>query len=474
MSPLEWIVFLEGQLAKRQPEIEKHHRYYDADEQVLAFAQRKFREEFGQLFTGWRDNFCGIAVDSVTERMKIDGFRWGKEPDADEQAQEIWQKNNLDAEASQVHNDAMVAGESFLLVWADEDDQPIITPESSREVVVHRTPGSRRKLDAALKRYRDDWGGQHITLWTPDQVYTSTRGVVRGSRKWTDPVAEENPLGVVPIVPMVNKPRLHRDRNALWSDLKPIVPIQDAITKIVADAIVASEFAAYPQRILSGIELPEDENGNTIAPIQAAIDRMLLFEDENVKWGQFSAADLQNYCHLVDMLVMHLASIARIPPHYFMSQKGSSNSGESYQTKESGLGFKITERKLHMGEGWESAMRLAFKVLEDPRAEEMSAETIWADHEYTSEGQRIDALVKLNQGLGVPQRQLWEDAGYSPQQIARFEDMQEEEFQRKLEQQKAMAEAMPQPVGPPGAQSGNQATKPQRGNSGNDNRKNAA
>nr|SBO90562.1 hypothetical protein BN4615_P76 [Nonomuraea gerenzanensis] len=271
---------------------------------------------------------------------------------------------------------------------------------------------------------------------------------------------------------MTNRPRLGRDRWHPWSDLKPIIPIQDAITKITADSIVASEFSAYAQRIITGLEL-EDEDGNDVSPIKSAIDRLILLEDPDVKWGQFEASDLRNYVYLVDMLVMHLASIARVPPHYFLAQSGSSNSGESYQTKESGLGFKIAERKLHMGEGWESVIRMAFKVKKDARAEEMSAETIWGNHEYASEGQRIDALVKLNQGLGVPQRQLWEDAGYSPQQIARFEEMQEAEFQRKLEQQKAMVAAMPQPVGLPGGKPGD-AAKPQRGNSGNDNKKIAA
>lgn len=396
-------------MASRQGDIDKYYRYYDAEEAILAFAQRKFSEDFGPMFTQWRDNFCGIAVDAVVERMKVEGFRWGEAPEADKDAQKLWQANALDTEAPQVHTDAMVTGESYVIVWGDEDDEPVISPESSREVIVHRTPGKRRQLDAGMKKYRDDWGSEFITLWTPDTVYTSTRGMSRGSKKWTEPDGKPNPLGAVPIVPMTNRPRLGRDRWHPWSDLKPIIPIQDAITKITADSIVASEFSAYAQRIITGLEL-EDEDGNDVSPIKSAIDRLILLEDPDVKWGQFEASDLRNYVYLVDMLVMHLASIARVPPHYFLAQSGSSNSGESYQTKESGLGFKIAERKLHMGEGWESVIRMAFKVKKDARAEEMSAETIWGNHEYASEGQRIDALVKLNQGLGVPQRQLWEDA----------------------------------------------------------------
>jgi hypothetical protein len=199
---------------------------------------------------------------------------------------------------------------------------------------------------------------------------------------------------------------------------------------------------------------------------------MLLFEEENVKWGQFSAADLANYDTVITMFIMHIASISRTPAHYFAGSGGmSSNSGEFTQSREAGLVNKVRDRELHFGEGWERAMRLAFMVKGDEaKAKEVRAETIWADPEYRSEGQKIDGLVKLNQ-IGVPMRQLWEDAGYTPSQIERFGDMQEEEFKLKLEQQKAMAEAMPQQPGTPGQPGA--VPKPQPGNSGNDNRKNS-
>ncbi|MFC4116466.1 phage portal protein [Nonomuraea zeae] len=459
---------MEGKLGANRGDVEKYNTYYDAEEQVLAFAQRKFREEFGYLFADWRDNFCGVVVDSMTERMRIDGFRWGDEPDADKDAQKIWQANYLDAESVQAHTDALVAGAAYLTVWGDEEDQPLIVPESALHMAVQYEPGSRRKLSAALKKYFDDWGQEHVTLWTPDTVYTTTRG--HKDSFWGEPETKENPLGIVPVVPLWNRPRLSRDKP--WSELKPIVPIQQAISKIVADLITASEFNAYPQRIISGIELPEDDEGNTTAPLQAAIDRLLLFEEENVKWGQFSAADLANYETAITMLVMHLASISRTPSHYFAGGGGmSSNSGEFTQSREAGLVNKVRDRELHFGEGWERAMRLGFLVKGDEaKAKETRAETIWADPEYRSEGQKIDGLIKLNQ-IGVPMRQLWEDAGYSPPQIARFSDMQEAEFKLKVEQQKVMAEAMPQQPGAPGQPGAK--PKPQPGNSGNDNRKNS-
>ncbi|MFE0151395.1 phage portal protein [Nonomuraea sp. NPDC059007] len=480
VTPIEWITWLEGRLTARASQVRKYRTYYDAEETTLGFAQTKFKEEFGYLFREWRDNFCSIVVDSLSERLTVQGFRLGDDPEADSDAHEIWQRNFLDADSNAAHIEALTAGESYLAVWGHEDTaKPIITPETADEVVVQYAPGSRRKLDAALKRYWDDWGTEHVTLWTPKLVYTAQRGSTYDS--WTEPRPAKNPLGVVPIVPLVNRQRLGRKKP--FSEIAPIVPLQDAVSKIAADAIVASEFGAYPQRILSGIEIPEDEDGNPVAPIKAAIDRMLLFEDENVKWGQFAAAELQNYVHLINLFVQHISTISRTPPHYLLVNGGQAPSGESIQSAEAGLVAKARERMLHFGESWETAMRLAFLVKGDKaKAEAWQAETIWADPEFRSEAQRADAMVKRAQGLGVPQRQLWEDAGYTPQQIARFEDMQDEEFKRKLDQQKQMTDAMPQPAmpGAPGA-AGKPAPKGQaaamkkpQGNSGNNARKIAA
>jgi hypothetical protein len=64
-------------------------------------------------------------------------------------------------------------------------------------------------------------------------------------------------------------------------------------------------------------------------------------------------------------------------------------------------------------------MRLAFAVLDDPRADARMAETLWADPESFSEGVRTDSLLK-QLAMGVPVRVLWERAGYSQTEIAQF------------------------------------------------------
>jgi len=162
------------------------------------------------------------------------------------------------------------------------------------------------------------------------------------------------------------------------------------------------------------------------ADLDAALDRLFVGEDPDTKFGQFAAADLGNYTALVQSLVQHLASVSRVPFHYFLLNGGQAPSGESIKSAEAGLVSKARERQTHFGEVWEDVIRLAFRVLGDPRAEASAAETIWRDAEYRTEGEHVDALLKLK-SLGVPVQQLWEDAGYSPQQIERFDQMREDD-----------------------------------------------
>jgi hypothetical protein len=88
---------------------------------------------------------------------------------------------------------------------------------------------------------------------------------------------------------------------------------------------------------------------------------------------------------------------------------------------------KVGRKQLALGEGWEEVMRLAFMVRGDKkRSQENAAETVWRDPEYRTEGEHIDAVVKLR-ALGVPLEVLWQKAGFTAQEIARFKDQLREE-----------------------------------------------
>ncbi|MEU5577788.1 phage portal protein [Streptomyces huasconensis] len=461
-TPSGWVDWLHSKLLRRRTYLKFCSDYYDGKHQKMVFAQAKYQSEFGRVFEQWSDNFCGLIVDSVNERMFIDGFQMTDEPGGDKDAREIWQRNHLDAESNAAHLDAMVRGVSYAIVWADSAGEPTISIESAENVVVQHKPGSRWDIEAAAKFYTDDWGREFVTLWWNGSVYTGS-GM---TGQWGDYKEARNPLGGPPVVPIPNRSRL---TGPYLSDLAVVIPIQDAVNKTVADALVASEYAAWPQRYVTGLEIQEDEQGRPVEPYKVAVDKLLQAESPDVKFGQFEAADLKNYVNLTNMLVQHMASISRIPFHYFLLNGGTAPSGESITSAEAGLIAKTRERMLHFGEAWERVMRLAFRVMGDKRAEAHGAEVIWRDPENRTEGQHMDALLK-RQLLGAPRDQLLLDAGYTPQQIERFRAMREQDAKDAMELAKKYP--APQPEPPNGPQAAEKAArKPPQGNSGNAARK---
>lgn len=433
---------MSGRLATQAANGRKYVNYYDSKDTPLQYAQKKFAEVFGDTLKSYKDNFCPLIVDSISERMVINGFRMGEDEESDKDAQEIWQRSFLDADSNAATIDTLVQGISALVVWVDDEKRPIITPESASEVVVQYKAGSRRKLEAAYREFTDDWGEVHGTLFLPNGVYTAAKG----KAGWSNPDFTENPFEEVPVVPLTNRKRL---RSEPFSELASIIPISDAINKVSMDALVASEFGAFPQRVISGLEPFEDTEEERMAMMRAYIDRILTFDGDDVKWGQFDPTDLGNYVKLIDMLVQHMASQSRVPFNYFLLNGGQAPSGESIAAAEAGLVAKARERMLHFGESWETAMRLAFKAMDDPRADAYDAEVIWGDPEHRTQAALVDSLVKLKE-LDVPVRQLQRDYGYSAKQILRFVEMKEEELKQKAEWDEKYGPPEPVP-GQPGA-----------------------
>lgn len=430
-SPIEWINYMSGELGSQRSKMKPYRDAYDATDQPINYAQEKFREIFGDMFFGWRDNFCSLIVDSISERLIVQGFRMTQDQKEkelyDKDAQEIWQRSYLDADSNAAHIDALVQGSSFLINWVDDDGKQIIVPESAHDVVVKYYPGSRRKVYRGYREFTDDWGATHATLWDPNYVYTAVRGAKEDS-KWSHPTVDPNPYGVVPITALTNRKRLKPEP---FSELAAILPIQEAINKVSSDAIIASEFAAFPQRVIMGLEPFEDTDEERNAMLRAYVDRILAFDGENVSIDQWQPADLGNYVKLIDMLVQHMASQSRVPFHYFLLNGGQAPSGESITAAEAGLVAKANERMLHFGESWEMAMRIAFRGMGDPRADAFAAECVWDNPERQSIGVLIDSAVKKAENLDVPKQQIWEDIGYSQAQIARFPQMKEEELKQE-------------------------------------------
>jgi hypothetical protein len=444
---------LEQELDRRQADITLWNNFYKGLHN-LGFASDRFKAAFGGLFENFADNWCEVVCDAPAERLTPVGFRFGTgdeadPPQADKDAQRIWQASSMDAWSRVAHTEASVKSRAFVLVWAQDPDadevEPEITVEDATQCIVAYEPGSRRHRKAAFKRFAGEDGFEYATLYLRDELWKWRRakapsGLILPSsyalNRWL-PRGDEpeqqripNPMDRVPLVELLNKPRLTDDPAP---EHRQIIPIQGALNKLIADMLTASEAGAFPARWGTGIDLPKDPlTGQEIDDPELwrlAVNKMLRASNPGAKFGNFEAADLSNFVAGITLLTEHISALSRTPPTYFMG-KVQNVSADGLTVADAALASKCRDKTGFLGEDWEEVMRLAFLVKGDEkRGRNPLAETIWRDVEYRTEAQHIDAVMK-KKALGVPWRQLMEDAGYTPTQIDRMETMLEQDANR--------------------------------------------
>ncbi len=425
-SPLWTLYRLHTQLEAEKPRLLQLEAYYRGLHKLPVVTDSETRDDLLHLLTISGSNYMRPVINAEKQRIKWQGVRLQDDADAepDEQTWEMVQANNLEADSPVLWQTALTQRRGYLSVWypqaGDDPLYPVIRIEDPTQCYVEHDPADRRRRRAAIKVWVDDWTGQQFAnLYTSTAVHKwwwepATRAKPYGG--WVQ--REEtlrNPLGVVPIVPVVNQPGLQWRG---WSEIDDLIQIQDRINTTIFNRQVAEHFAAFRQKWATGLEIPVDEEGNPVDSFKSAINKFWLNEDPAGKFGQFEATDLSNYGAAKESDVQDIAVISSTPRHYF-TVNGQAPSGDSMKSAEAGLVAKVVDFERTAAGSLREVVRLARKVkgLDTP----VDCEILWADPEYQTLGQLVDSHVKLYAAGILPRRDVLEKLGYTPSQIARIE-----------------------------------------------------
>lgn len=435
----EIVRLLHEKLRERQDDIQRFDNYYRG-EHPLAFATPEFQAAFGGLFRDFSDNWCGVVVDSTAERLEVRGFRADGAREDDRASWDLWRQQNLDTESNLAFIESLVTGRAFALVWAG-DNGAEITFEHPEQAIVAYEPGSRTRRRYALKAWAED-GWDMATLYTVDEVWKFQR---KGSGEWKPrEVPNElwpltHSLGSVPMVELANRPRL---KGEPASELAPVVPMQDAVNLLWSHLMTASDYAAFPQRMILGAERPiepiMDANGNVTGERAVPVERFRVsrigwLEDPNAKLAEWSAADLSNYTKVIEQAVQHIAAQTKTPPDYLLGSMVNI-SGDALTAAERSLVSKVRERQQYFGGALREVMRLGHIANDNPLAAAQIAQgrVMWRDPQYRTESEHVDALMKMK-ALGVPDEAIWERLPDTDQvEIERWKAMQADGASRAL------------------------------------------
>lgn len=470
---------LYAELSNRKTLAHREEAYYRGD-QPLKFASDKWREFHGNRYTQFSDNWCAPVANTANERLRLIGFRIddaAQRSDVEKALWRDWQLANMEAESSAGWLHGMVTSRSFVIVWGDSDDEPVSTWERSDQVIVGYDPEFPSRRLAALKTWCDD-STEYATLYTPAEVwkfqrkYTETAqykgdlievppgsrgenffnrqtasgiyvpagGAMSGWQQRQPPGDDtwplKNPLGVVPVVEMPNRPMLGADP---LSEISGTRAMQDAINLLWAYLFNAADFASFPARVVMGQEPPKipilDENGQKVGEKEVDLkklseDRILWLTGQNTKIGQWDAAKLDVFTTIIETAVSHIAAQTRTPPNQMLLGKGLVNvSADGMKAAAEGQVMKVKEMQLFLTPPVREWFRLNALVRDDKALADKcrTGAAQWKDAENHSEAQLSDALVKLGT-IGFPFQWLAERYGLGETELVRVMEMRDKQM----------------------------------------------
>lgn len=393
MTP-ELLTGLQMKLDGAQLRLGTLQAYYEG-RQPFAFLAPESKTAVANRLDRLASNVCKLAVISLAERLRVTGLTLNGAPS--DRLWQWWLDNDLDDLSTIAHREALAFGSSYAIVWAGADGMPSVSIESAQQVATLMDPGT-RQVTAALKRWSnvDPVTGAPVDVnavyYGPDEIVTLHADTFdTPAIQWTTTNRTRNPLGVVPVVPLVNGETL-LDANGT-SEMQDVMPLSDALNKLMADMMVSSEYAGRPRRWATGIELEEDEDGNAVNPFPGT-NRMMTAEDPASRFGQLPAADLSGYGTAAGLIVQQIAAVSGMPSHY-LGVKDSVTSADALRASEASLATRAEDRQRRFGRSWRTVAQLMVAVTDgvDPRT--VRAGVTWADPTTASAAQEADAAAKL-------------------------------------------------------------------------------
>lgn len=411
-------------------------QYADGDH-PLTYTNERLREIFRSLDAKFTENWCSLVLGACLERIEMQGWKVAGDAVAQATLQALWAGNDLDAQADEVHEAALVCGESFVIVWPDADNQPQVYYNDPRMAHVFYDDESPSAKTFGAKWWDDADGKRRLTLYYADRLdYYVSRGkkenVGSAAAFMPDPETPTatNPFGEIPVFHFRTSIRITK------SDLKDVIPIQNGINKLLADMMVAAEYGAFKQRyIISNADgtgkLKNAPNEIWDVPAGDGVG-------QETQVGEFSATDLRNYLDAIDRLAVAVAIITRTPKHYFLAQ-GGDPSGEALIAMEAPLNKKAAKRISRFLPTWRQVGAFLLKV----SGQELPALTIMPVFAEPSTIQPVmqSTIRTAEVGAGIPLTTALRREGWTQKELDAMADDKAAEQAGQAQLQEVMLEA---------------------------------
>lgn len=377
-----------------------------------------------------------LYINSLAERIKLEGFKLPKQSEVDSALWSWWSANRLDTEFTLGCVEALVHGRAYITIGAPpttvvsaenatiEDEIgappliPIIRVESPLALYADVDPWT-RKVTQAIRVYTDSDGeANRVVIYLPDRTVYQ----VKEESDWKTVSTVTHGLGIVPVVPLMNRTKLSDQLGA--SEITPeLRSATDSAGRLLNNMQAAAELMAVPQRVLFGVK-PEDligKDGAFTSTFDAYMAQIMTVSDPNGKIQQFQAAQLENFATGIREIRNEVIGITGLPPSYLANEQDNPSSADAIRSAERRL-VMLAERKCQVfGGDLEEAMRVAFRVANngaDLPEEYYRLEAVFRNPSTPTYEAKADAASKLfanGQGV-IPKERARIDIGYTPEE----------------------------------------------------------
>lgn len=396
-----------------QPIVRKRDMYFRGLQPM-----RFMKDKIEPVMT-FRSNLAEVAVTAVAERINLESvtasinFETGS-VDVSEQATQLVKDSDFPMILQSLVTDMLAVGSAYIMVWSDQFGRPVVTGESAEQVSITRDP-IHGGVTAAVKRWQVlNSNGvlkeEHVIKYSPNRIVHLMRNDTRGKLTFVSSV--DNPLGVVPVVPLINVKRLNDENGS--SVIDSLAPLLDALNKVIVDMLTTSESVARPKRYATGVNLEDPDEGfiadegfsadydnyepadlNSVESPFKDSDDLWISEQAEAKFGQLAGADLGGYKTAVDLIIQQIMAVTSLPGHMVGVTSANPSTAEALKASEVALSSNAESRVRVINRPVEWAVRLlvALQFGVDPAI--VDVKNKWASTSTRSIAQEADAAVKL-------------------------------------------------------------------------------
>lgn len=392
----------------------------------------------------WRSqtNFLPLVLDVFSQSMKVDNYLAS---DTKETASpwKWWQRNKFDARQTGVIRSTLQYGVAYTTVL------PSLNPRGGSGAFIRGlSPRQMTTLYGEPVEWKpgetpvdDDWPilaleikDKAIRLYDEEFVYfVGVENVPQSALGWKDPTymladnftfidQRAHNVGVCPVVRY--RDRWLLDGEEQYGIIEPLINIQARIDATTYEMLVSQYFTAFTQRWVAGWR-PQSE----AEALAAVAGDVWYFSHKDVKVGQFSPGDIKGYLDSKQSAIRDLAAIGQIPAQNLGVDALVNISEATLAGLETGKERKSAEIETCLGESFEQLLRTCAHIEGDKAAaEDFQSEVKWQDTTARSMGEQVDALIKMRQGLDIPEEMAWEDIpGWTRQKVERAKQLRSEE-----------------------------------------------